>query len=277
MIKLFASDLDGTILYSHGPDEYCLETVQKIIDDKKYFVITTGRPLFKNQAKSLGFMDYKVLYICMNGAIVRDSDFSPKYEELIPKEALRMLLKMFPETHMEFISGEKVYFLHSKEEYIRYRQLETSDRTSFGELLNIYMENVIMDATAEDIINANIIKINGRFINECEEFEAVKKWCKEHSELVNNTPYRPDWCEITSYKASKGNAVKQLAKLLGIKENEVAVFGDAENDLSMLSVFENAYVPENGTDEAKQYAKEITPPCIEHGILNKMRELLTEE
>ena len=277
MIKLFASDLDGTILYGFGPDEYCFETIQKIIDDGKYFSITTGRPLFKNQAKSTGFMGYDVFYICMNGSLIRNSNFEMVYEEPISKKAMAELLDAFPVSHMEYTTADGLMVTMSKEEYIEYRLRDENDMFAKGDKLTAFMENITFDAKREDILNANIIKINGRFIKEEEQFKQVTEYCKNHTEDLNNTPYRPDWCEITSSKASKGLAVKKLASILNIREEEVAVFGDAENDLSMLSVFENAYVPENGTDEAKQYAKEITPPCIEHGILNKMRELLKEE
>ena len=277
MIKLFASDLDGTILYGFGPDEYCLETIQKIIDEGKYFAITTGRPLFKNQAKSTGFMGYDVYYICMNGSLIRNSGFETVYEEPISRKAMEELLDAFPVSHMEYTTANGLMVTMSKEEYVEYRLRDKDDMFAKGDKLDAFMENITFNATREDILNANIIKINGRFIDEYEQFREVSEYCRNHSVDLNNTPYRPDWCEITSSKASKALAVKKLAQILGLKEEEVAVFGDAENDLSMLMAFENAYVPENAIDEAKKHAKEITAPCNEHGILNKMRQLLSEE
>ncbi|MDO4197932.1 MAG: HAD family hydrolase [Erysipelotrichaceae bacterium] len=274
MIKLFASDLDGTILYGVGPDDYCKETIQMILDHKRYFAVTTGRPLFYNQAEGIGFMDYDILYIAMNGAVIRDSSFNIIYRNMVPKDILRSLAEEYYDAYLEFCGPDNFYIMQSKDEYLRY--LESGDKKDKPreEFIKYFLGSAVFDADVKDILNADIIKVNGRFINKEKEHLLIKEFCRKHSDVICNTPFRPDWCEITSLDATKGNSVRKLAALLGIKEDEVAVFGDEENDISMLSMFENAYVPENGSDEAKKYAKEITDTVTNHGILNKMRELL---
>lgn len=44
MIKLLATDLDGTFLnVFHTTDKYLLDTIDMINDQNKYFVVATGR------------------------------------------------------------------------------------------------------------------------------------------------------------------------------------------------------------------------------------------
>ncbi len=66
MIKLFASDLDGTLLNEkHESDEVIEQTIQNIIESGRTFAAATGR-----SAAMVNFHDLtdKVYIICMNGS-----------------------------------------------------------------------------------------------------------------------------------------------------------------------------------------------------------------
>lgn len=51
---------------------------------------------------------------------------------------------------------------------------------------------------------------------------------------------------------SKGNAIKHLAKKLGLDMSQTMAIGDAENDRAMLEVVANPVVMENGVPELKK-------------------------
>jgi len=61
--------------------------------------------------------------------------------------------------------------------------------------------------------------------------------------------------EITIKGTNKGNALKDYINEKGISEDEVLVIGDADNDVSMLSVFEHSFAMNSGEDEPKKIAK----------------------
>lgn len=68
MIKLFASDLDGTLLNEkHESDEVIEQTIQNIIESGRIFAAATGR-----SAAMVNFHDLtdKVYIICMNGSVI---------------------------------------------------------------------------------------------------------------------------------------------------------------------------------------------------------------
>ena len=61
--------------------------------------------------------------------------------------------------------------------------------------------------------------------------------------------------DISPHGWSKGSAVAALAEELGITLDEVATFGDSENDLSMIEAVPNAVAVANASDQVKEAAR----------------------
>ena len=61
--------------------------------------------------------------------------------------------------------------------------------------------------------------------------------------------------DISPHGWSKGSAVGALAEELGITLDEVAVFGDSENDLSMIEAVPNSVAVSNASDQIKAAAR----------------------
>lgn len=81
--------------------------------------------------------------------------------------------------------------------------------------------------------------------------------------------------EITSKGITKGNALNLIMKEQGIKEDEIIVFGDSENDISMFKGKKYSVAMENSLPLAKNHANYHTKNNDEEGIfhmLTKMEE-----
>ncbi len=72
--------------------------------------------------------------------------------------------------------------------------------------------------------------------------------------------------QVGSIEASKYNGVESIRKRLGIKKNEVAVFGDDINDLEMISGYENSVAMGNAVPEIKAAARFVTNDNDDDGI-----------
>lgn len=74
--------------------------------------------------------------------------------------------------------------------------------------------------------------------------------------------------EITAPKVNKGSAIIECASLWGIQQNEIAAFGDANNDLGMIQSAEIGIAMGNATELLKKHADYITDRIEDDGLYN---------
>jgi hydroxymethylpyrimidine pyrophosphatase-like HAD family hydrolase len=86
-----------------------------------------------------------------------------------------------------------------------------------------------------------------------------------------------DYFELTDVSVHKASAVKQLAKLLDIEEDEVAVYGDGLNDVTMLSSFKHSYAPSNANKKVQLCANEVIGSYLDYAVCKHMLKTLEDE
>ena len=112
------------------------------------------------------------------------------------------------------------------------------------------------------------------FSGDLEMLNTIRLRLEENPEIAVASSFVSN-LEITDVKAQKGPVLKQYIESLGYTMDEVMVFGDSLNDLSMLSMDFGATVAmENAVPEVKQAAKYITKSNEENGVAYAIRELL---
>lgn len=82
--------------------------------------------------------------------------------------------------------------------------------------------------------------------------------------------------EITKKGISKGNALNTLLEKLGISNEEVAVFGDSENDVSMLEKRPYSFAMDNALPNAKSAANYLTHSNDDEGVYYGLKKLISE-
>lgn len=88
---------------------------------------------------------------------------------------------------------------------------------------------------------------------------------------------RPGLTNIMPRGRNKGTGIRVLAAALGISLDEVVVFGDAGNDLSMFDVVPNSVCVANGTNEAKAAARWHIGSCEDGAVSQTMFALARGE
>ena len=86
---------------------------------------------------------------------------------------------------------------------------------------------------------------------------------------------RPNYVECTAAQVHKGAALEALAKLLGIPREDVAAFGDNENDVSMLRWAGHGYAMANAPEAVRKGLTEA-PPSDQDGVAQVIEGLLDE-
>lgn len=265
MIKLIATDLDGTLLNAmHTTDTKILNAIEQIIASGIIFVVATGRAM-QGQQTQLLFPQLPIYVISNNGAIITDTQGQIIYEKVIESSFIEKTLTQFPEMIFDFVGITNTWVNASKDEYAN-----NIDFTHFSdEAISRFLDDKVYNQKTEDLINQRIIKMNGKKIVN-NGFDALLQ--RENS--VTNAPYVDTIYEITHHKVNKANAIKKLTKKLGINEDEVAVFGDGGNDLEMLNDFRHSYAVENAIESAKEKATHIIGRHDTYSVIQKMLELI---
>lgn len=80
--------------------------------------------------------------------------------------------------------------------------------------------------------------------------------------------------EIANHNAGKKNGVAYFAGLLGISRDEIAAFGDADNDIDMLRYAGCGIAMENASPSCKEAADFVTKHHDEDGLAYGLRHLL---
>ncbi len=270
MIKLFASDLDGTLFKGHNIDDMVDQMIREVIKAKKYFVMATGRQMHPQQQKDYNYDADHFYIIANNGATIYDGNQNLIDKSIIDPQFITRLMQAFLDVHFEFIDEEGTYIRGTKEEYL-------ASHTRKWPLFYQMLETCHFACEPDEILKRDIVKINC-YIEDLALYQKIDEFCQKHNSWVVNAPFDKKQIEITSAQVNKGQAIKKLARRLHIADEEVAVYGDGGNDLVMLTEFVHAYAPLNACEAAKKAAKKLVGSCEEHGVpLHILKTLKQEE
>ena len=117
MIKLFASDLDGTLLNAtHMVDPFIRASLREVVASGAHFAIATGRTMRSNHDCGFGGVDAEV--VCSNGSIVLDRTGRTVYHRDLDKGFLEELLKAFPAVCFECVGTDRTYVTGSPNDQV---------------------------------------------------------------------------------------------------------------------------------------------------------------
>lgn len=287
MIRLIVSDMDGTLFNSNQEiSPYNLAAIQNARKNGVQFMIATGRSM-ETMQPTLDKYELQCSLILMNGAEVRDEnhnvistmnidekvlpDITKRLEEMgyIPEITTNDGVQMCGTVEqMELIMGYRMMCLDRTHTLTLDKAIEIGRDSVF---MNVLTRNESLDELlAKKLEMRKIIVFNpDREVNDRNREQLQKEF--PHLSIVSSYPEN---IEVNAKEARKGLALEVAIEKMGFSKNEVAVFGDGLNDVSMFELFPNSYAPANAELEVKQKAKEIIPSNNDDGVGKKMNELL---
>jgi hypothetical protein len=250
--KAIFLDLDGTLLNDQKEvTEENQNAIACMLEKGHKVVITTGRPLVSaiKQAEKLGLTTQGCYLIAYNGGVIYDTGNQKiLFQKTIPLELVK---KVFAEANR---LGIHIQTYNDTDVLVEPRN-DNANVRRYCQLIN--MEHQVIPSV-EDLEQppVKMLLINYEEASGLEQFRQwVLSWAEGQLESFFSCG---QYLEVVATGLSKGNALLQLAELLGIpKENTVSV-GDAANDLPMIKAAQVGVAMVNGTEEVKAVANYIT-------------------
>lgn len=281
MIKLIASDLDGTLLDEPNRiSKINLDAIEYAYQKGAKFCFATGRDLQSvNDITCL--LKHKPVLLLGNGSEVYDEDENLVFQNFFNNKYLEEVCEIMNEHDVPLmIFTTDGFYTTTDPVEVRQRFIERIGKIRNQEMAHIFATN--MDKPCNNLVQIEdiqefaktkkVLKVEGFHYNS-KPVEDVKKALEKFTELSHLSTGKNN-VEVTNLTATKGLALKRYCKYANIKEDEVMVMGDSHNDLSMFEFFKYSFAPENSIQEIKDYAYKVVKSCDEHGVSQAIYEFI---
>lgn len=281
MIKLIASDLDGTLLDEPNRiSKINLDAIEYAYQKGAKFCFSTGRDL--QSVKDITcLLNHKPVLLLGNGSEVYDEDENLVFQNFFNNKYLEEVCEIMNKhdvPHMIFTTDG--FYTTTNPVEVRRRFIERIGKIKNQEMAHIFATN--MDKPCNNLVQIEdiqefaktkkVLKVEGFHYNS-KPVEDVKKVLEKFTELSHLSTGKNN-VEVTNLTATKGLALKRYCEYANIKEDEVMVMGDSHNDLSMFELFKYSFAPENSIQEIKNFAYKVVKSCDEHGVSQAIYEFI---
>ncbi len=245
MIKLIASDIDGTLL-PEGNKVLNPEIYDMILELKKQdilFVVASGRQL---QSQELLFAPVAkdISYISENGAICQlygkqyvisefDRDFAMRIIEEMDKRPQCKAAISTPST--QYIkSGDEEFFKH----------------------MTTHLKYHITKIDSLKDIDEPIVKV--AFLDTETTQESYEYFTALFGNEIKIANAGNLWIDFIPFDSNKGTALKFILEQINATPEEAISFGDQQNDVEMLELTGKSYAMAHAKPDIQKHATDIT-------------------
>lgn len=263
MIKLIASDMDGTFLdEKHAYDKARFSRLLDQLEEQGIlFVAASGRSLITLEELFADFLD-RIALVAENGAIVLYKG------ELIAESLMPADQYLAIATQLEAMPHCRGYMLSGR--HGAYAPQTASE--SFLEGASNFYVNIVQADLHE--VEDEIFKLTASFTEESiEEDTALLSQLFEGIKAVT-TGF--DGMDIILEEVNKATGLVALCQHLGVKAEQVMAFGDNGNDMEMLQFAGAAFATENAKDEVKDVSDQVIGHCKDEAVQTFLEEWIRE-
>lgn len=261
MIKLIASDVDGTLIQDSTPDLYpeMVETIRELTQRGILFCAASGRQ-YQSLENVFREVADEIAYIAENGAQIR---YQNKNISVTPmkREDVCDLIKMLRPYY-----GECETIISTPN-----GSLVESRNQDFLNLITYGYHNTFRRVDDVLTLDEEIIKVaiyRKGSIRQLGERQLIPAWKGRLKACMAGD----EWVDCMDLSVDKGNALKKLEEHLGISREQVMAFGDNNNDIGMMQAAGISYAVETAVAEVKQAAGNSCPGWRDKGVYQIIKE-----
>ena len=224
-------------------------------------------------------MDLRLAAVDMDGTLLDDDkNFPPGMDELLDQMDARgvtfapasgrqvwTLIDMFPGRPGMTVIGENGGIVMRD-------GVEVSSSPLDAPTKRIDDQIAIIDAIEAGEIDDAIVKLAVYVIGPVEPLAeaTLANFADTHQYAISGA----NWADLQIRGVDKGSAVRDLRRFLGVDRSQTAVFGDAGNDLSMMSEGDLSFAMANASADVVEAARFVAPSNNEAGVAQVLRALL---
>lgn len=258
MIKLIATDMDGTLLDGKGHLPESFPEVLNLITEKNVkLVIASGRPYATLQT-NFGPLANKLSYITDNGALVYHNN-ELIFKDVMDKNLVQDIIKTakkIDNTAIILCGAQCAYLENCSEKYLK-------------EIQKYYVKCEFVDDISkveDDIIKVTLCDLNHAIKNSNPIINPL------FGEQLNVVVAGELWLDIMNKTVNKGTALKKIMEATNTKKEETMAFGDYYNDVEMLNESGFSFVMKNAPEDMKQHGEHIAESNEDYGVLGAIME-----
>ena len=246
MIKLIASDLDGTLLLNGAQQlpEDIFPLIRKLKEMGVLFVAASGRQ-YGNMKRLFAPVACDMGYICENGAVALWNE-QLLYEDIFDRDLMMDIFKAVEEREDAEItcSAKDYHYIMPKTEHFK------------DLLLNKIKVDCKIIHSAEEITEPCIkMAIYGKYgVTD----EALEYWRKRFGERCKVVTSGFAWIDFIPFGTNKAKGVKKFQEILHISPEECMVFGDEYNDIEMLQAVKYSFAMAHSKEGVREQANYVT-------------------
>ena len=262
MIKLVATDIDGTILIPEKQFTFGIKNcIQKLTESGVKVVVVTGR-MHKAAQLIANELNLSTPIVSYQGGLVKENG-KTLYE--------RYLTKSQSEDIIKWAKAEKIH-INLYDNDILYSEAENYEIKRYSTRQNI--DYVVKPFSQIEKNNVNkILAIDYDNPDRIDRYEKELPKLFPELYIVKSTP---NFLEFSNPQGSKYCAVKFLQKYWDLNDNEILTIGDQNNDIELLKAGGIKVAMKNATDDLKKIADYITDSVENDGFVKAMKKFVLD-
>ena len=288
MIKLIASDMDGTLLNSdHKIPKENIELIKFAQKNGIQFVVATGRAYYE-ALPALNNENIKCDVISFNGGIIYDKNgniinitpmkLKDLYYTIEILKSLEISYQLYTKNtiYTNSIETDITAYIdliraNGEEPNEQHLRQEARNRLALGHITEV--DNIELYLNQENNLAIKVIGIS----NDLEKLKHATELLSGNDN-ISVTSSGANNVEIMDKKATKGEALKIVADIHDINLRNAIAIGDNLNDQAMLDIVEYSIAMKNGNKDLQKTSKFITEKTnSEGGVADSVMKLLKEK
>ena len=263
MIKLIASDLDGTLLpdLEQELSEKSISLIHELTLKGIHFVSASGRQ-YNNQLRLFDKIKDEISYIAENGTLCIHNGKIISHSPLDAQLAKAILTEVKTDGRYGItVSGDYSYYLEDKD-------------PEFVDLIVHHMKStaqIVPDLLALEnpILKISICNLHGDENAFLDYLAHLKSIFPKNIKIVTSGNM---WIDFINKDANKGTSLKTLMDLFQISSDECMVFGDQFNDIEMFQSAKYSFAMADSAPGVTKHAAYITP-CVNDVLENLLSRI----